>query len=143
MQKIAGLPNSEDDPLKIASLPGANSYIAATPRGRIFRTTDAGLNWANIAKANLEFQFDGSHDPSCYSGGQHSSCHVHEVWAEDDKHFFISNNEGTLFESRDGGKSWKFINSDFGSYVGVLSMTDPRHQPFYVATEEGVFQSLP
>lgn len=114
------------DPIGMAPLPQPNGYLLATRSGDVYRTTNGGEYWEQIAtqigllekvfaadfSGNRFFAIPGPHSCDC------------------------------ILESDDGGRIWTETDG-FGKEVVVSDMTDPRIHPFSIATSRGVFQETP
>jgi hypothetical protein len=103
---------------QIVSLSQSGSFLAVTDSG-IIKTKNAGLTWEKL------------------------SPNQGTIYVADNagRHLFLINSR--LKESIDGGRNWTDITSsiDPGSHIApILSMTDPRYRPLFIATGLGVYR---
>ena len=108
--------------IDLVPLAPADSYLAITMEGKIYRTNNGAKKWDVIgqgpAKKNVSrlFSADGM--------GQHL--------------YSIAGVHPELFESVDGGRKWTRI-ADFPPDTEVYSLSNPKTVPLYAATNHGIF----
>lgn len=101
----------------LAPLAQADSFLLTTSRGPIYKTIDGGAHWQKIAARSSQRIFPN--DPFGRS-------------------FFVFTGTEVYF-TEDGGKTWMNLTVDLDSNLIRTAVTDPRIQPFYVATDSGLF----
>lgn len=119
----------------LTALPGRNSFLLATRSGVILRTLDGGQTWQRLSQVDLE------PDPELDQCEHQYYCSPSQMWAEDEKHFFVITAAGWFYESTNAGKSWVIKNTNV-PHKRIYEMTNPRLKPFYLATDHGVLQHL-
>ncbi len=119
----------------ITALPDRNSFLLATRYGVILQTLDGGQTWERLTPVELE------PDPELNQCHHIYYCSPSDLWAQDEKHFFVITAAGWFYESTNVGKSWVLKNTNF-HHKRIFEITNPRLQPFYVATDNGVYQHL-
>ena len=105
--------------------PGNPSVIYAGTRGRIFKSEDAGLNWAEV------------------SGGVSSFALALAVQPGDSAVVYAGTAGGGVFKSTDGGKSWEEAGKELQTTaVRSLAIDPANSKTLYAGTDGGIFVSI-
>ena len=106
--------------------------LLGTSTGTIFQSTDGGRSWTHFAQLGKGDDFVVDHiviDPQ-------NSQHIYVgVWS------VHGHNEGELFCSHDGGKSWKSIPAMHGKSIRAVAVAASDPKVLVVGALDGVFRS--
>jgi photosystem II stability/assembly factor-like uncharacterized protein len=106
--------------------------LLGTSTGTIFQSTDGGHRWTHFAQLGKGDDYVVDHiviDPQ-------NSEHIYVgVWS------VHGHNEGELFCSRDGGKSWKLIPARHGKSIRAVAVAASDPKVLVVGALDGVFRS--
>ena len=109
--------------IDLVPLAAKDTYLAITTQGKIYRTTDGARQWNLIGQGPAKewvgrlYTADGM--------GRHL--------------FSIAGLSPGLYESLDGGATWRNLTNEFGPQSEVYSITDPKMLPLFAGTNHGVF----
>ncbi len=106
--------------------------LLGTSAGQLFESLDDGKSWAPFAHLGPgddyvldHIVFDSSHPATLYVAG----------WS------LFRNDEGDVFRSDDGGKSWRELNGIHGKSVRTLSMAASDHNILVAGALDGLYRS--
>ena len=116
----------------------ANTWYAGAPAGGVWKSTDAGLNWASLFDDFPQIGVSGiAIDPN-------DSNIVYIATGDDDAGDTFS---AGVFKSLDGGQTWNETglnpsNSNVGLLMGEIFINPDNTDIVYVATTQGLFRTL-
>jgi photosystem II stability/assembly factor-like uncharacterized protein len=137
------------DGLRVFSLavhrrPGGVVLFAGTEPARLYRSDDLGLNWTELpairAKQTEHWMFP---TPPRYAHLKHVA-----IDPDDERHMFVSVEQGALLRSEDGGESWTEVESfltpedRFHSDIHRLAFSPGDSKHLFMTTGEGFYRSL-
>ena len=106
--------------------------LLGTSAGQLFESLDDGKSWAPFAHLGPgddyvldHIVFDPTHPATLYVAG----------WS------LFRNDEGDVFRSDDGGKSWRALSGIHGKSVRTLSMASSDHNLLVAGALDGVYRS--
>ncbi len=106
--------------------------LLGTSAGQLFESLDDGKSWAPFAHLGPgddyvldHIVFDSAHPATLYVAG----------WS------LFNNDEGDIFRSDDGGKTWRTLSGIHNKSIRTLSMAASNHQILVAGALDGVYRS--
>lgn len=117
-------PQCESNPaIDLVPLAAKDTYLGISTQGKIYRTTNGAQQWNLAGQGPAKkwvsrlYTADGM--------GQHLYC--------------IAGQSPKLYESLNGGATWRNLTNEFGPQSEVYAITDPKQVPLFAGTNHGVF----
>jgi len=109
-----------------------NRILLGTSAGQVFQSTDGGSSWTPFAHLGQgedyvldHIVFDPTNSATIYVAG----------WA------LFDDNEGGVYRSDDGGRSWRELKGTHGKSIRALAMAPSDHNTLVIGALDGVFRS--
>jgi len=101
-----------NDLYKVLAIPGTDTVFVGDEQGNVYRSEDKGVTWSTV--------FSNTNLAGGIRGLVACDCNVILAAGNDTDPYFYGSSTGYVYQSVDGGNSWKSV--DIGSNSGVLDL---------------------